>query len=114
MYHCNEHGIDYRQDDCPRCVAQREHQEILDALEAQTEAQTEAQSKHFNPGDYQCPHCLYTTLIRNASRCPICHGAIDVGHWGRITAAEEEAAKFRKIAYEDAAKRRQKDWERTR
>ena|ERR1035437_6047126 len=131
MYHCNEHGIDHRQFDCPRCVAERQHEEVIDALKAQAEAQAEAaealieageaqaearaeaQRKRFNPGDYVCRHCLYTTLNRNASRCPICHGTIDGGHWDRVIAAEGAASKCRKEAEELRLKEWGTSWPRS-
>ena len=121
MYHCNEHGIDHRQFDCPRCVAQRQHDEVLDALNAQAEAQAEAaeaqadalveaEKKRLNPGEHTCPHCLYSTLRRYASRCPFCQGTIDSGHWVRVAEAEAEAAQRRK----EEEELRRKEWERTR
>src|ERR1035437_341529 len=128
MYHCTEHGIDHREFDCPRCVAQRRHDEVIDALNAQAEAQAEAaeayaeaaearaealgeaERNRFSPGEYGCPHCLYTTLRRHSSRCPVCQGTIDGGYWKTIIQAEEEASKRRK----EEEERRLKEWERTR
>ena len=110
MYHCTEHGIDHRQFDCPMCVAERRHDEVIDALKAQAEALEESQNRRANPGDYSCPHCLYTTLLRHATRCPKCHGTIDGSHWDRVRRAEEEAAKRRK----EEEERRRIEWERTR
>ena len=63
---------------------------------------TVAAAAHFqnNPGDYDCPHCLYRSLRRNASRCPLCHGEIEVSHWTDVLArekaeAEREAARLK-------------------
>ncbi len=114
MYHCYEHGIDHRQLDCPKCVAQKRHEEVIDALKSQAEAQAEAlaeaEYRRFNPGEYVCPHCLYKTLIRNASRCRDCHGTIDRGYWDGVVLAEEQAAK-RRQQEED---RRLEEWERAK
>lgn len=92
MQHCNEHGIDYSQYDCPKCVAQRRHDELLDELRSQGEA---SQEKRFNPGDYVCPHCLYRTLLHRATRCPICHGSVDARHWVELIEAGARAEKRR-------------------
>ena len=121
MYHCYDHGIDHTQFDCPKCVAQRRHEEVIDALKSQAEAQAEAlksqaeamadaEAKRFNPGDYVCPHCLYTTLKYYASRCPICQGPIDGAHWERVVQAEKEAEIHRR----EEEERRLREWEKVR
>ena len=86
----------------------------MEALEAQTEAHAEAQHTRANPGDYDCPHCLYTTLKRGASRCPICHGSVDVEYWERVRTAEAARAAAQEKKRKEEEARRLEEWERTK
>ena len=77
MYYCSKHSISHRSVDCPRCVNEQRHEELLEISE---EADERAQERHeeairamedsdykrTNPGDYECPHCKYITLRRTA------------------------------------------------
>lgn len=42
--------------------------------DATIEALRESDYRRANPGDYECPDCKPTTLKKNATRCPMCHG----------------------------------------
>ncbi|MBE0618638.1 MAG: hypothetical protein IH608_12055 [Proteobacteria bacterium] len=47
-----------------------------------------AEHHRANPGDFECPHCRYVTLKREASRCPMCHGEVSRGYWEDVRAKE--------------------------
>lgn len=110
MEHCNRHDIDYNGSDCPRCIAEDRHQEVLDTM---YEDSRESHYRRANPGDYECPHCKYITLKQGASRCPTCQGEIGSVYWDAIKAqkeaiaekrrAEEEEERVRKIRQQEAA-----------
>ena len=80
------------------------------AVLAHVEALEGAEYKRANPGDYDCPRCLYTTLKYGASRCPKCHGTVNDVHWKCVR--EREAAKAERRRKEEA--RRREEWERTK
>lgn len=63
-----------------------------------------------NPGDYQCPYCLMTSLKKPARRCPRCQHDIESGYWDRVNAREAEAGRREVEARrrEEAEKERQK------
>lgn len=82
MSYCNTHYREYDTIDCPQCEVERRHNELLDQLR-------ESDHERANPGEYECPHCRYVSLKRNASRCPLCHGIIDDRHWVALSAAEQ-------------------------
>jgi hypothetical protein len=113
VYHCSTHDIDHKSYDCPRCQAERRHEELLEqARESHEEEVRYAQERHeeaieaaresdhrrANPGDYECPHCKYISLKRNATRCPLCHGSPDANYWSEVAAREEAARERAKAA----------------
>src|SRR3954451_14837991 len=66
---------------------------------------SELAHKRANPGDYECPHCLYISLKNRASRCPKCHGHIDREYWDGVrekerVSAERNAERERELAAE--------------
>ena len=108
--YCKRHGTKHRllksgglsnSHGCPRCAAER-HREQAAA------ARQESEYRRANPGDYECPQCLYNTLKRGASRCPSCHSDVPDGHWERVQVAQKAAAE-RWRAREEAESA---DWER--
>lgn len=44
-----------------------------------------------NPGDYECPSCLFQTLKRNAKRCPKCHDDVPAKYWTDLAEHERLA-----------------------
>lgn len=122
MYHCYRHEIDHSSSDCPRCLAEQRHEELVDLTrEGQDEAARLASEQHeehlraieesdyrrANPGDYQCPHCGYITLRLDFDRCPFCRGSVqekDPEYWTRVHVELERRAK----AAAEAAAERQK------
>ena len=107
MSYCSHHGIEYGDGDCPRCLQDERHREVLeqarssheelieaarDAAEAASEAARESDFRRANPGDYQCPHCKYITLKLGATRCPACHGTPSPDYWPRAIAREQAKA----------------------
>lgn len=128
MYHCYTHDIDHRLYECPKCEAERRHEELLDVAresheeelrgaderhQESIEALRESDHKRANPGEYECPHCLYIALKRGASRCPTCHAGIDPVHWDEVREREkaeaeraeaERQARLRKEAAEKQAR----------
>lgn len=122
MSHCYRHDIEYSSSDCPRCLAEQRHEELLDLTrEGQEEAARLASEQHeehlraledaayrrANPGDHQCPHCGYITLRLDFDRCPLCHGSVqekDPEYWPRVHVELERRAK----AAAEAAAERQK------
>lgn len=112
--YCGTHDIRYRGSECPRCVADNRHEESLrqqrDAAERQRELLDDASYRNFNPGQYDCPHCLFRTLKYLAPKCPICHGAIDGEYWAQVQKREKEAA----ILSAKIKAEKEKELERTR
>ena len=98
VYYCSIHRIDHRTAECPRCEAEeRREQDQRRTQERHEEAlaaQRETDYRLANPGEYQCPHCRYKTLLRNSSRCPKCHGIAHEGYWAAVEA--QEAVEWRK------------------
>lgn len=80
---------------------QQRHEELV-------ELRREKIYKHSNPGDYQCPKCLFISLKRGASRCPRCQGDVAPDHWKPIYEAErieaEERARRARLAAEEWAR----------
>ena len=105
MNYCGWHDINYSGDKCSRCVAEERHQDILaqarESAEDTTSAIQESDYRRANPGNYECPLCLYVSLRMGASRCPSCHGDVPSGHWAGVFAAEKAMAE-RKRAREAA------------
>ena len=64
--------------------------------------------KRKNPGDYECPECLFITLKKGATRCPVCHAAIARDHWPPIVERErlqaEETARRERLAAEEKSR----------
>ena len=116
-YHCSEHGIDYNSI-CPACVrdqAEEDRQSIIDRLSDLADTKSEESDsirqklewlayKQSNPGEYQCPECLFFSLKKGSSRCPMCHSGVKNEYWERIEKQEKEAAE-KKAEQERAAKK---------
>lgn len=83
--------------------AERRHQELVRLRDKEL-------FKQQNPGDYECPECLFITLKRGASRCPMCQAVIDKGHWTPIY----EAERLTKERLEAEVRRKAEEWERGR
>lgn len=88
MGYCTEHFIDYDSLDCPRCLAEDRHEEVVDLAQQAVHQAKHSEHKRANPGDYKCPECLYVTLKRGAMRCPICRARITQQYWAWVEAAE--------------------------
>ena len=125
-YYCFRCGRTNPTDFCPHCAAADEEFAAEQRQNDLIRSQEEALHKRQNPGDYDCPHCLYRTLKLSASRCPMCHGQIGVEFWRPIieerkrreARAERErqeqtaqaAARRRREA--DEAEQRRIEWEK--
>lgn len=72
----------------------------------QQQQQQEYQYQAQNPGEYECPNCLYITLKRNASRCPKCQGTVNQNYWRAIE--QQEALE------EEKRRQEAEEWERAR
>jgi hypothetical protein len=48
-----------------------------------------------NPGDYCCPSCHFKTLLRDALRCPRCHGDVNHSYWFNISENERIYAEWK-------------------
>lgn len=111
-HYCQIHNIHHSSYFCPRCEAEKRHEELVEltelAISSQHVAAEEAIYKQANPGEYKCPSCLYITLKRGASRCPRCHATIGTEHWISIYEHEnreqEERKRRNEIAAEEWAK----------
>jgi hypothetical protein len=89
MSYCRVHGsFSDSEDGCPACRAAEERAEADRA--ATLEQISELAWRTRNPGEFECPHCKYIALKRQASRCPLCHGTIDSHYW--VLAAKRERA----------------------
>ncbi|MEK6299132.1 MAG: hypothetical protein AABO41_00295 [Acidobacteriota bacterium] len=102
MSYCQTHGRfdDYFNRGCPAC--QVAEQDRIHAEWELKNAVSEAAYAKANPGDYDCPHCLYRSLKLGASRCPLCHGEVGSAYWVDALArekvkAEREAAASRVV-----------------
>ena len=119
MYTCPTHGIKHASYDCPRCEAEKRHEELVELHDRSVEkaqerheeavsAMRDAEYKRANPGDYKCPECFYFTLKRGAPRCPMCHAEVRSDYWPPIYAREqaqaEEAARRKRLAAEEWAR----------
>ena len=94
---CASHSIFYSGNSCPRCDAERRHEDLLSTLEESAES-------FAIRGEYECPHCKYLSVKSGASRCPLCHGTIDAMYWSAVRAREAEAlARKRALREEQAA-----------
>ena len=66
----------------------------------------EAENRLENPGEYECPNCLFITLKMNASRCPKCQGTVSHNYWAAIKRKEAEEEKKIRIEAEEWERRR--------
>jgi uncharacterized Zn finger protein (UPF0148 family) len=73
------------------------------------ESAEEAAYKQANPGDYECPSCLYITLRKGAVACPKCQRDVPPQYWLDVRTKEE--AKAREEARRQAAAA--EEWKRT-
>lgn len=126
--YCGRHGIDHSSSDCPRCLAEERHEELLSSnaetvrvlenlREESIQALEESDRRRANPGDFECPHCRYISLRRDASRCPLCHGSIDSGYWKVVLERErarKEAARVAAEARALAERQKQEELEKAR
>ena len=81
--------------------SKRNAEELLEQSRENAERIADAR---INPGDYDCPACLYRTLRYRASRCPTCQANVGTEYWDRVDARKKEEA-------ERAAKAAQDKWE---
>lgn len=103
---------------------EREEQAALDLERAREQSREDlaaaaayiADAKN-NPGDYDCPSCLFRTLKKGASRCPKCHADPGRQYWVDIETKERDA-RLRAAAAAEAARLRAiaaaEEWERGR
>lgn len=91
-----------RQEDIER--EEQAHSERLEQLREDAERIADAK---VNPGDYDCPSCLYRTLRYRASRCPTCQGTVTAEYWDQVDARQRERVE-RERAVQEAAKEK---WE---
>ncbi|HXU36508.1 MAG TPA: hypothetical protein VN937_09105 [Blastocatellia bacterium] len=103
MSYCHIHGSfdDYFKSGCPTCRAAEER--AATNQEDLRYAISEAARSTANPGDYECPHCLYLSLKKDASRCPLCHGEVRSGYWDVVRVREKADEERRAAALEAAA-----------
>lgn len=112
--YCRTHGryYDPGDDGCRRCqVAEESAQELLRSSEeaaaessaAAAAAMRESDFRRANPGEYECPHCLYRTLRSGATRCPMCHGQVDAEYWREVRTREQAEVARQKALAEAAA-----------
>lgn len=85
---------------CPECReveerAEKDRKERRAAEERLEAALEEAEYDRANPGDYECPECLFITLRRGASRCPKCQANVPSGYWSPIFERERRDAEER-------------------
>lgn len=85
MSYCHIHGR-YVGDGCRAC--RDAEYEILDELARSREdfaaAATHIADAENNPGDYDCPSCMFRTLKKGASRCPKCHADPGRQYWDKV------------------------------
>lgn len=88
--YCRTHGAFYDPygSGCPDC---------RDVENSTFEATRETNYRRANPGDYQCPHCRYTSLKRMASRCPLCRGKVNDDYWDDVQEKERDRAEERRV-----------------
>jgi len=115
-YVCFRCGRTNPTDLCPHCAAADEEYAAEQRHNDLIRSQEEALHKQQNPGDYDCPHCLYRTLKLGASRCPMCHGQIGAEFWRLIQQdkqrREEQAERERRRrAAEEEVRRQQREVE---
>jgi len=76
-----------RQEDAER--EERAHEEHLEQLRENAYRAERAAYERMNPGQYDCPACLYRTLKRRATRCPTCQASIPSEYWSQVDAKEK-------------------------
>jgi ribosomal protein L37AE/L43A len=102
--HCLTHNVEYSVQ-CSACGAEEEakfRRTLLD-LEHEIEAlrqhlrllelERDELYQRQNPGEYDCPYCLYRKLRTGVSRCPSCHAEITQEQWRPIVEIERALAK---------------------
>jgi len=85
--------------------------------EEQEERAAESDYKAANPGDYQCPKCLFITLKRNAQTCCKCHRDVPDDYWPEVDRKEqEERRKFEEAqrVYEEQRRQEALAWQAKR
>lgn len=106
--YCRTHGTywDYpgMEEGCRRC---------RDVEDSAVEARRHSEYRAANPGDFECPHCRYTSLKAGASRCPLCRGDVTRDYWEETlatlrVAAERERNERQSIVESAVAKKRQR------
>ena len=65
-------------------------EELQQLRESTVQAQEDLAYAINNPGQYHCPHCKLRSLLREATRCPRCHGTIDEDYWPPVLRREQE------------------------
>jgi ribosomal protein L37AE/L43A len=102
--HCLTHNVEYSVQ-CSACGAEEEakfRRTLLD-LEHEIEAlrqhlrllelERDELYQRQNPGEYDCPYCLYRKLRSGVSHCPSCHAEITQEQWRPIFEIEKALAK---------------------
>lgn len=125
MGHCRLHG--HYEEYCRDCLlAQENLEEQIGDLTSEVSKQADLIN---NPGEYECPYCLFKTLNYMATVCFKCHRDIDNNYWinvdnkearkreARLKKAKEEAAikatvEKAQLDAQIAAQRKEKEWER--
>jgi hypothetical protein len=101
--YCRVHGhYSEYEDGCPDC---RDWQDRVEADQDEVkEILSDIAWRTSNPGDYECPHCRYVSLKRDASRCPMCHANPGAEFWQLLREREHDAWQRKKAADAEAAK----------
>lgn len=116
MGYCKIHGH-FDDDYCRDCRAteeraEQDREEMLGLMEATAASQAQMLESINNPGDYDCPHCRFKTLRRDATRCPKCHGEISDRYWRDVEAREEIRRQEQKRRAEEEKHRRAEELRR--
>lgn len=105
---------------CPGCYRIEQHQRIVEESDVRREELAREEMEQLsenarliadarnNPGDYDCPACLYRTLKYKASRCPLCRASPGTEYWERVDTAIRAAEARKREAREAAAR----EWEK--
>lgn len=105
-YECQQElkAAEENRDDALRESREREQRED-ERRERESKKAEERAHRVNNPGDFDCPACMMTTLKRGATRCPKCTELVSANYWAAVEAREAEAVRRR----EEALKRREDD-----
>jgi len=98
MSYCNTHGR-YDGNGCSLC--RDDQSEIIDSLARSREDQREDLADAAasiadavnNPGDYDCPSCMFRTLKKGAPCCPKCQKDPGRQYWVEVEARERAREK---------------------